>query len=323
MYVFTKLVVSSQQELRNTLMRYIRQMLWLMVLTVALTACRQSSGEQNVVQSATQEAETTSVSQEATFYNAEKAENAKKADKKRPGGLEIPAALNRPELILVRDGYTVSYNKDWKIANWVAWHLTKEHTYGHSDRSSIQFQEDEDTPVGRATNDDYWQSRYDRGHLCPAGDNRWDRRAHVQSFLLSNVCPQNRELNKGDWNDIEILCREWARRYGEVYVVTGPVFYDGVKKTIGRNSVAVPDALFKVVLCTKNYARAIGFVVPNQGRHRDIRSYVTSIDDIEQMTGINFFPKLKLDTERRVEAAEQDDMVNDWGVKARYYHNFD
>ena len=64
-------------------------------------------------------------------------------------------------------------------------------------------------------------------------------------------------------------------------------------------------------------------MVPNQGRHRDIRSYVTSIDDIEQMTGINFFPKLKPDTERRVEAAEQDDMVSDWGVKARYYHNFD
>lgn len=296
-------------------MRKIQSVLCLMVLTVALCACRQSEGEKPVVaQGADVQASADNVS--TTFYDTAKNEA------KRPGGLEIPAPLNRAEQILVRDGYTVSYNKDWKIANWVAWHLTKAHTYGKSDRSSIQFQEDDDTPAGRATNDDYYQSRYDRGHLCPAGDNRWDRRAHIQSFLLSNICPQNHGLNKGDWNDIEILCREWARKYGEVYVVTGPIFYDGVKQTIGRNRVAVPDVLFKVVLCTKNYARAIGFVVPNQGKHRDIRSYVTPIDEIEQQTGINFFPKLKPDTERRVEAAEHDDMVSDWGVKARYYHDF-
>ena len=165
----------------------------------------------------------------------------------------------------------------------------------------------------------------------------------VKTFTISER--QRRAQDLSDRKKIAVNDISFTAHSGEVFGLLGPngagktttmrmlstlirpdsgdVFYDGVNKTIGRNRVAVPDALFKVVLCTKNYARAIGFVVPNQGRHRDIRSYVTSIDDIEQMTGINFFPKLKPDTERRVEAAEQDDMVSDWGVKARYYHNFD
>ena len=252
---------------------------------------------------------------------AQQKAHADNAGAKRPKGMEIPAAIDgRPEQLLLRDGYIASYNKDWRIANWVAWHLTKAHTYGDNLRDEMVFAEDTETPLPRATDHDYYSSGYDRGHLCPSADNKWDRRAQIQSFLFSNVCPQNHGLNKGDWNDIEILCREWARKYGDLYIVTGPVFYNGVKNTIGSNRVAVPDALFKVVLCTKNYTRAIGFLVPNVGGHHDLKTYVTSVDEIERITGIDFFPNLKDDVEQRVEAAADDDMVREWNVPAKYYY---
>ncbi len=252
---------------------------------------------------------------------AQQKDNKKQADKERPKGMEIPAVIDgRPEQLLLRDGYIVSYNKDWKIANWVAWRLTKAHTYGDNKRDEMEFKEDTEVPFPRATDEDYYTSRYDRGHLCPSGDNKWDRRAQIQSFLFTNVCPQNHGLNKGDWNDIEMQCRDWARKYGDIYIVTGPVFYHGVQNTIGKNKVAVPDALFKVVLCTKNYARAIGFLVPNKGGHHNLKEYVTSVDEIERLTGIDFFPNLKDDTENRVEAADDDDMVKDWNVPAKYYY---
>ena len=116
---------------------------------------------------------------------------------------ELPAKLkDRPEMILQRVGYTVSYNEQTKTPNWVAWHLTKDHTYGKNQRKQEVFSEDEDIAKGRrATNMDYYNSRYDRGHMCPAGDNKWDKEAMRQSFLFTNICPQNHGLNKYEWND--------------------------------------------------------------------------------------------------------------------------
>ena len=228
-----------------------------------------------------------------------------------------------PEIVLQRTSYVASYNQQTRCPNWVAWHLTKAHTYGNYGRTEMQFREDTEVPRPRATDDDYYDSRYDRGHLCPSGDNKWDNRAQIQSFLFTNVCPQNHGMNKGEWNDLEMQCRDWARQYGDLYIVAGPIFYDGVKKTIGRNNVAVPDALFKVVLCTKNYARAIAFIVPNKGNkngQNNLRQYVVPVDSVERLTGIDFFPSLKDDTEQRVEASVQDDMVRDWNVPVRYYY---
>ena len=243
---------------------------------------------------------------------------------KRPKGMEIPAPMvGTPEQLLRRDGYTVSYNKDRKIPNWVAWHLTAAHTKGSSQRDNMMFTEDEDVPYPRATDDDYYNSRYDRGHMCPAGDNRWDRRAQMQTFLFSNVCPQNHGLNKGDWNDLEIQCRYWAKSLGDIYIVTGPIFYNGVQNTIGRHKVAVPDAFFKVLLCDRGKAKAIGFIYPNRGGHKNMKEYVRPVDEIERITGIDFFPALDDRVEDAVEAEGKQDMIDDWQVyRAKSYRNY-
>ena len=218
-------------------------------------------------------------------------------------GLEVPGKLNdRPEQILKRVAYTSSYNSDLRIPNWVAWQLTGAHTEGKNKRAGVKFQEDTDVPLPRAVDFDYVRSGYDRGHLCPSADNRWDATAQEQSFLLTNVCPQDHNLNVGDWHELENLCRKWAKTYGSIYIVAGPVLLKGKHKTIGKNKVTVPEAFFKVVLCMEGEPKAIGFIYRNESGNRPKSYYVNTIDDVERITGIDFFPALPDDVEKAVEA---------------------
>ena len=215
--------------------------------------------------------------------------------------IDIPEALeNVSEQILYRKGYVVSYNKDTRLPNWVAWHLTAEHTTGEHKRSGGAFHEDLDVPAPRATNADYKGSGWSRGHLCPAGDNKWDSEAMYESFLLSNVCPQNRNLNSGVWNQIEISCRNWAEKYGDIYIVSGPILFNTEHETIGTTRVVVPEAFFKVVLCLNKEPKGIGFICRNTDGNRKKDLYVNSISQIERVTKMKFFPNLAPDVAANV-----------------------
>ena len=142
----------------------------------------------------------------------------------------------------------------------------------------------------------------DRGHMCPSGDNKWDKTAQQQSFLMTNICPQNRNLNAGDWNEMENQCRKWAKQYGRIYIVAGPILYNQKHKTIGKAKVVVPEAFFKVVLCMEGTPKAIGFIYKNEAGNRPKGDYVNSIDAIERITGFDFFPALEDALEAKVEA---------------------
>jgi len=212
--------------------------------------------------------------------------------------------------LIERRGYTTSYNKETRTPNWVAWTLTKAHTQGRLLRSNERFEEDPTVSTPRATFQDYYSSRYDRGHMCPAGDNKWDQQAMTESFLMTNICPQNHGLNKEDWNDLEIQCRSWARRWGEVTVVCGPIFDEDVPvKTIGKNKVRVPNGFFKVVYCAKPQPRTLGFIFGNHGKRQPWRQQVCTVDEVEQRAGINFFYQLDDKVENTIEA---DADLADW-----------
>ncbi len=214
-----------------------------------------------------------------------------------------------PAQILHRTGYVVSYNPETRIPNWVAWELTADHTTGPYKRKGIEFHSDDEAEGPRVDTYDYARSGYDRGHMCPSGDNKWSRQAQEESFLLTNVCPQNHQLNTGDWNELEMQCRRWAQEFGRVYVVAGPILFDKKHKTIGRNKVTVPEAFFKVVLCMEGTPKAIGFVYRNESGNKPKGDYVNSIDQIERITGIDFFSALPDDIEVKVEK-EAD--LNEW-----------
>ncbi|MBQ9312437.1 MAG: DNA/RNA non-specific endonuclease [Bacteroidales bacterium] len=223
--------------------------------------------------------------------------------------LEVKISENICEQILERKAYIVSYNKDNKIPNWVGWKLTKEHTNGDVKRPTYAFHEDEQTPKPRATVGDYMNSGWSRGHMFPAGDSKWDKDAMYESFLFSNICPQDAKLNSGRWNDIEILCRKWARKYGEIYIICGPVFYNQEHETIGKNELVVPEAFFKVVLCMNPVPMGIGFICKNSDGKNPREFYVNSIDEVERITGFDFFYNLPDDIENQVET-EKD--LNKW-----------
>ena len=271
--------------------------IWLVLALMATVAgCKGNKGGEAVAQK----------KEVSNLYDTSKAQKAKTVRM-----YEIPAPLkDRPEQLLYRKGYTASYNKQTKTPNWVAWHLTQAHTKGPFQRKQEVFTEDEDVKGVRATNNDYYNSRYDRGHMCPAGDNKWDGEAMSQSFLFTNVCPQNHGLNKYEWNDLEILCRDWARQYGAVDIVCGPVYSSvGEQKTIGRNKVWVPDAFFKVILCRQGKPKAIGFVYRNEGKKQLMEDAVRTVDEIERLVRMDFFPELDDQTENRIEAEAR---LSDW-----------
>ncbi len=283
-------------------MKMVRKYWLLFVLSAIVVSCRNGRvGEMQV------SADQTSTS----FYQSRTAE-VERVKKSPVTQYELPAPLtDRPEQILKRRGYTTSYNEKTKTPNWVAWHLTKAHTYGDHQRKNEVFFEDESIErEKRATDNDYYNSRYDRGHMCPAGDNKWDAQVMRESFLFTNICPQNHGLNKYEWNDLEIQCRDWAREYGAIDIVCGPLFTTtGEQKTIGRNRVWVPESFFKVILCRQGKPKAIGFIYRNEGKKQTREEALRSVDEIEALTGIDFFPSLDDDTESRIEAEAA---LEDW-----------
>lgn len=216
----------------------------------------------------------------------------------------LPAPLkNKHEKILVRKGYTVSYNQQYNLPNWVAWELTPDKLIERESRTD-KFLPDPDLPETEAvTTDDYKRSGWDRGHMCPAGDNRWHWRAMQESFYMTNICPQHHNLNRGDWKELEEACRNWAQKEGKIYIVCGPILYKQQHKTIGReHRITVPEAFFKVILCPSNPPRAIGFIYKNTAGNHPLDSYVNSVDQVERITGIDFFPALPDEVENKVEA---------------------
>lgn len=192
--------------------------------------------------------------------------------------------------------------------------MTAEHTDGSFERKGHKFMEDQEVPAPRATYADIREGEcgYQRGHICPAGDNKWSFQAQKEAFLMTNICPQNGDLNQRDWKYLEEACRDWAKRYGKVYIVAGPIFRSRRAKKVGENGVSVPDAFFKVVLRLgegTSGTKAIGFIYENCKGHHEMAHYVRSVDEVEAATGLNFFYQLDDKTE---EAVEQENNLDDW-----------
>ena len=220
------------------------------------------------------------------------------------GQLEIPSMPNGKQgQVIQRTGYTLAYDKKTKTPQWVAWELTKEETKGNHERTD-KFLPDPNVEGAKVVTTDYTGSGYDRGHMAPAGDMKWSKKAMEESFYMSNICPQIHHLNTGDWNELEANTRKWARRYGSVYVTCGPI-YNGSRRTqyIGKNRVKVPDAFFKVILIqSPKKTCALGFFFENEAGQRPLNEYLVSVDYLEQTTGIDFFPALPDELENLLEA---------------------
>lgn len=226
--------------------------------------------------------------------------------------VELPKQ-SKGEMIIGHTGFTLSYDIKTHCPKWVAWELTAEEVGGQVPRSK-DFLPDSELPVAhQVEGTDYRGSGYDRGHMCPAADMKWSVESMRECFYMSNMCPQDRTLNGVAWERLESACRRWAQSEGCIYIVCGPIFYpDSSVVTIGPASreIRVPDAFYKVVLSLRpGHEKAIGFIYRNDASRQVMGEVCCSVDDVEAITGFDFFPAIDDDLERKVEAMCK---LSDW-----------
>ncbi len=211
----------------------------------------------------------------------------------------IPSSL--PSQIKDYDGFRVSFNRDNRTPNWVAWELLASETDGDVGRYNT-FWTDPDID-GCPSTYDYRNSGYDRGHLCPAADQKWSQQAMEHCFSLANICPQDHSLNTGAWKTLEGKERIWAQRDSALIIISGPIYSDTDRKRIGNAGVRVPGAFFKILAAPHlDNPRGIAFVYPNMTAPGNMENYVTTIDEVEQLTGFDFLSALPDDIENEIES---------------------
>ncbi len=210
--------------------------------------------------------------------------------------------------------YSLSYNEPFEQAEWVAYVLKKSQLTSDQ-RKRPFFIEDPKVKTKSADWRNYKGSGYDRGHLCPAGDRRFSEQAYNETFYTSNISPQDRDFNAGVWNRLELQVRDWARRYNELFVVTGGVLEPGLKE-IGEEDVDVPRYYYKIIARGEpNDPKILAFLFLGKESTKPLRQFTVSVDEIEKRTGIDFFENLPDEVEARLESKVE---VGDWKFTFRF-----
>ena len=214
--------------------------------------------------------------------------------------IEIPK-FGKKDTIVEHVGYSVSYNSSFRQANWVAYQLTAFETIKIVDRTD-KFKAD--PKILKTDNSkDYLKSGYDRGHLAPSADMTFSEITMLESFYFSNMSPQNPSFNRGVWSKLEDQTRDWAKLYDSIYIVVGPILEDSLA-TIGIHKIPVPKRYYKVILDNhKHHEKMIAFVIENKESKLTLQKFVVSVDHLETLTGIDFFPLLEDTLETKLESS--------------------
>jgi endonuclease G len=218
------------------------------------------------------------------------------------------ADVNQPtNYLLDKTQYAASYHRDKGRPNWVSWHLGS--TWLGSAPRQDDFRADTTLPAGwyRVQATDYSGSGFDRGHHCPSADRTATVADNSSTFLMTNMMPQSPDNNQGPWANLENYCRTLVSSGNELYVVMGGSgsggtgSNGGTTTTVAGGKVAVPSQTWKVIIVlpsgTNDVARVttstrtIAVVMPNtQGiRTADWKTYRVSVDQVESITGYDFF----------------------------------
>jgi endonuclease G, mitochondrial len=217
--------------------------------------------------------------------------------------------------IIQHQYYSLSYNNHHEVADWVTYELELFHLRNCVARSN-SFRVDPLVTLGSTLPDDYQNSGFDRGHLVPAGDMKFNSVAMKETFFMSNMAPQPPHFNRGMWASLENLIRAWAFNYKKIWVATGPILR-GNMPSIGRSTkISVPSEFYKVILRKHGQSYiGIAFILSVDLPSNDLQSYTVSIDDVEDLTGIDFFKFLKSSEERAAEGSFQ---LTQWDFKAKF-----
>lgn len=206
--------------------------------------------------------------------------------------------------------FTISYNPTHKQSDWVAYELTATEVNAKQERCNC-FNIDKNISSDPVSYRDYSSSGFDKGHLCPAADCNISKQANEESFLMTNMSPQLPLFNRGIWSDLEEWVRETAVSYSTVYVTTGPVFVNNLG-TLSEKKITIPGYYYKTLLRLEgDKVKTIAFLIPHVGAVGKLQDYVVSVNTIETITGIDFYPELNDSMENKVESQIE---LRKWGL---------
>jgi endonuclease G, mitochondrial len=208
--------------------------------------------------------------------------------------------------VLDKKIFVVCYDPAHKIPAWVGYVLTKADALNKATDRIGSFRADPALPRGeRAENADYEGKGYDKGHMAPANDFTRSLAAMKATFVLTNAVPQKKGVNRGKWGQLEGAVHDHAGAHGTVWVYSGPIFAGtAAPKTIGPHKVAVPSHTYKVILCVHSNGdkEMFGFVLPNIDKPTGtLTDYTFSVNQVEKLTGLNFFDALPVADQNRLE----------------------
>lgn len=224
------------------------------------------------------------------------------------GGEPQRAALRHDVRTLYNDAYAVGYCDALANPVWAAYRVFDLKEARRRAERPDSFEVDPRT-AARVEPGDYTGSGYDRGHLVPnhAIGTRFGPRAQEQTFLMSNICPQRHRLNAGVWKELEMKVAEnYTGRYGQIWVLAGPVFGAEDRLPRLRGKVPVPGAFYLIVVQPhEGGVRVLPFLVDQEApENAQPERYLTSVAEIERRTGLNFFPQLEAQAQAKLEAAK-------------------
>lgn len=227
-------------------------------------------------------------------------------------GADLSPDLQDGSTFLKKTALSISYNPNHKQPDWVFYRLGADQLKNCVKRSG-RFMPDPNLPAGESAQlSDYSGSGFDKGHMSPAADNRWNDSAMKESFHLSNVSPQPPDFNQHIWARLEALVRAWGMEEGGLWVATGPVLEEGLP-SIGEGHVSTPHSYFKV-LFNEAKRKAIAFLMPVNS-DGGFQQYALSVSDLEQRTGLNFLHGLNPKEQNSVESEMH---LSDWDFQARF-----
>ena len=225
--------------------------------------------------------------------------------------VELPS-VTHDEQVIDHIGYTTSYNSNTLNPNWVAYELTSWELQGES-KGKNSFCWDPLVKGRKSNREDYKNNLdWDKGHMAPKADMKWSVQAYEESFYLSNICPQNHDLNSGAWLKTENLARRYALQCGKAYIICGPIFTKQEYGRLGQNNVWIPDAFFKAILVPASHGyESIAFIMPNSPQKNQLASYSLSVDDLENLIKKDLYYSLE---DRVEELTESTVNLKFWGL---------
>ncbi len=211
----------------------------------------------------------------------------------------VPLVEGDPKSVLLdHKFFLISYDVETRWASWVLYRLTAEELAQTRARRKDRFVVD---PIARrlglpvVSPEDYDGRIYDRGHMAPSDDFVFDQAANDQTFVMTNMLPQKRALNRGSWSRLEKQVRAWACTEKQLRVITGPIKERApLKMTSG---LGVPQRFFKVILDETPPRKALAFVYSQEDGKALPKTQVRTVEAVQKETGLHFFPDL-LATER-------------------------